>query len=154
MHRSLLSAVLSLSVLLSALAAHAASYTFTTFDVPGVMGTAASGINNRGQIVGEFDDATGQHGFLKDGARYTTLDVPGATETVAFRINDGGQIVGAFQDAAGNHAFLKDGATFTTLDVPGARNTVTFGINDGGQIVGFFQDAMGAMDGFVATQGR
>jgi hypothetical protein len=40
-------------------------YSFTTIDVPGANGiTAASGINNSGQIVGYFQDATGEHGFL------------------------------------------------------------------------------------------
>jgi hypothetical protein len=53
MHRALLSAVLSLSVLLSTLvAAQDASYTFTTIDVPGAGSTVASGINTAGQIVG------------------------------------------------------------------------------------------------------
>jgi len=42
MHRSLLSVVLSVSVLLSTLvAAHAASYAFTTFDVPDASRTLA-----------------------------------------------------------------------------------------------------------------
>jgi uncharacterized membrane protein len=41
--------------------------TFTTIDVPGAsgsFGTQAYGINNSGQIVGSFQDATGVHGFL------------------------------------------------------------------------------------------
>src|SRR5262249_32972856 len=32
--------------------------------VPGAIRTNASGINNSGQIVGSFTDATGDHGFL------------------------------------------------------------------------------------------
>ena len=35
----------------------------------------------RGQIVGSFNDATGNHGFLKDGATFTTIDIPGAAFT-------------------------------------------------------------------------
>jgi hypothetical protein len=62
MHRARLSAVLSLSVLLSTLvAAQDASYTFTTIDVPGATFTFAFGINTAGQIVGRFGDATGSH---------------------------------------------------------------------------------------------
>jgi hypothetical protein len=45
------------------------------------------------QIVGEFDDATAGHGFLKDGATYTTIDVRGALTTQAFGTNNAGQIV-------------------------------------------------------------
>jgi hypothetical protein len=67
MRRYLLSAVLSLSVLLSPLvASQDASYIFTTIDVPfsDATGTAAIGINNNGQIVGDYRDSSGQHGFL------------------------------------------------------------------------------------------
>jgi hypothetical protein len=67
MRRYLLSAVLSLSVLLSPLvAAQDASYTFTTIDVPfsGAIGAAPLGINDQGQIVGDYRDSRGQHGFL------------------------------------------------------------------------------------------
>jgi probable HAF family extracellular repeat protein len=90
MRRSLLPAVLSLSLLLSALvSAQDASYTFTTRDVPGATLTHANGINPAGLIVGTFDfgDATGAHGFLKNGATFTTIDVPGATSTSANGIN-------------------------------------------------------------------
>jgi opacity protein-like surface antigen len=73
MHRSLLLAVLSLSVLLSPLiAAQYASYTFTPIDVPGSLGTSASGINNQGQIVGTYIGTQGpSHGsLLSEGTLY------------------------------------------------------------------------------------
>jgi probable HAF family extracellular repeat protein len=118
MHRSLILAVLSLSVLLSTLvAAQDASYTFTTIDVPGAVGgTVARGINNRGQIVGDFYDGTGSHGFLKDGRTFTRIDVPGATGTAAYGINNRGQIVGWFYDGTKERGFLKAGATVTPID--------------------------------------
>jgi hypothetical protein len=51
MHRALLSAVLSLSVLLSTLvAAQNASYTFTPIDVPGFRWTVVVGLNGVGDI--------------------------------------------------------------------------------------------------------
>jgi uncharacterized membrane protein len=107
MHRSLLSVVLSLSLLLSTLvAAQGASYTFTTFDVPGARDTHARGINAAGQ-VGVFQDATGWHGFVKDGATFTPVDVPGGIYTWAFEINNRGQIVGTVIDATGRgHGFV------------------------------------------------
>jgi probable HAF family extracellular repeat protein len=81
MHRALLSVVLSLSLPLGTLvAAQDDSYTFTTIDVPGAGYTVASGINADGQIVGWFTDATGTHGFLRDGATFTTFDVPHNTD--------------------------------------------------------------------------
>jgi probable HAF family extracellular repeat protein len=127
-------------------------YNFTTIDVPGGTASFAIGINDAGQIVGYFDDATGRHGFLKDGSIYTTVDVPGATRTEANGINSTGQIVGYFGDATGTHGFLKDGDTFTTLNYPGAGDTLAYGINDSGQIVGVF-NAGGLGHGFFYTAG-
>src|SRR5215216_699334 len=106
MHRALLSAVLSLSLLLSPLvAAQDASYTFTTIDVPGSISTVAYGINTAGQIVGSFRDAGlpgfPNRGFLKDGTTFITIDVPGAEWTEAHGINIAGQIVGTFSDTTG-----------------------------------------------------
>jgi probable HAF family extracellular repeat protein len=75
MHRSLLSAVLSLSVLLSTLvAAQDASYTFTPIDVPGASATLAYGINNKGQIVGNYVQAGQYHGFLYSAGTFAPLN--------------------------------------------------------------------------------
>jgi probable HAF family extracellular repeat protein len=65
-------------------------------------------INNTGQIVGGFGDASGVHGFLiSDGIFTAQIDVPGASFTEVFGINDTGQIVGEFQFRPGNTlAFL------------------------------------------------
>src|SRR5262245_20680705 len=136
MHRTLLSAVLSLSVLLSSLVAvQAAEYTFTTLDGPGSTFTFAFGINAAGQIVGGFGGGpTGRHGFLWDGTTLTNIDVPDASFTEPHGINSLGQIVGSFGDftGTGTHGFLKDGETFTTFDVPfpNAIEALVFGIND------------------------
>jgi len=44
--------------------------TLRPIDVPGANFTAASGINNAGQIVGWFNDSKdGLHGFLDEGGR-------------------------------------------------------------------------------------
>jgi probable HAF family extracellular repeat protein len=53
---------------------------FTTLDDPlATNGTDAFGINAMGQIVGLYEDASGNHGFLLSGGTYTTLDDPLAT---------------------------------------------------------------------------
>ena len=67
-------------------------YSFTTIDVPGASLTEGFGINDSGQIVGDFFDATGSHGFLDTGGSFTTIDVPGSV-TQTRGINDSGQIV-------------------------------------------------------------
>ena len=53
----------------------------TTIDYPGASDTFASGINNAGQVVGYYEDASGDidaHGFLESGGSFTTINVPGA----------------------------------------------------------------------------
>jgi probable HAF family extracellular repeat protein len=78
------------------------TYTFGTINVPGASFVIASGINNSGQIVGGYDDASGYaHGFLDTGGFFTTINVPGASTTYAYGINDSGQIVGGYDDAYG-----------------------------------------------------
>ena len=129
--------------------------TLTTIAPPGAFSSAASGINDAGQIVGWFSDATGTHGFLLSGLKFTTIDVPGATlGTQALGISATGQIVGVSTDASSvSHGFRLSGGTFSPIDVPAAmgHNTVAHGINTGGQIVGTFVDANGMEHGFVAS---
>jgi hypothetical protein len=65
-------------------------------DVPGNPGFAASppfGINNRGQVVGQYADAQGLHAYLLDDGVFTTIDPPAGPGTIAADINDRGQIV-------------------------------------------------------------
>ena len=52
--------------------------TYITLDDPlGTGGTYAYGINDVGQIVGDYTDSSGaHHGFLYSGGTYTTLDDP------------------------------------------------------------------------------
>jgi len=57
----------------------AADYTFTRIDIPfaGALDMVLSGINNRGQIVGWYQDADGVlHGFLIDEGIVRKIDVP------------------------------------------------------------------------------
>jgi probable HAF family extracellular repeat protein len=55
----------------------------------------AFGINNSGQIIGQYHtNVGGVHGFLDTDGNITTIDVPGAIHTFALGINTSGQIVG------------------------------------------------------------
>jgi hypothetical protein len=49
------------------LVANAAAYTFTQIDVPGAAATSASGINDAGQIVGNFDNGTSIQRYFDTG---------------------------------------------------------------------------------------
>jgi hypothetical protein len=58
--------------------------TLESIDVPGAKVTVAVGINNGEQIVGFFNDGTGQtgnQGFAETNGACCTLDVPGASIT-------------------------------------------------------------------------
>ena len=77
---------------------------YVTIEVPGIEGTQVSGLNNLGQITGNF----GGHGFVRniDGT-YATFDVQGARETYPAGINDSGQVAGYYYATGGGyHGFL------------------------------------------------
>jgi hypothetical protein len=67
-------------------------------DVPGAVFTTVYGLNENGDIVGSYRDATTRHGYLFRNGVFLTLDYPGATNTDAFGINDPGGIVGTYND--------------------------------------------------------
>src|SRR6266436_3958946 len=147
-----IAAILATAPLAAASPANASAFSFTQVDAPNATLTRALGINDAGQIVGDFRNSTGTHGFLDTGGSFTQLDVPGATTLPARGINDAGQIVGVFTNSTGTHGFLDTGGSFTPLDVSGTSFTTAFGINDAGQIVGFFTNSTGS-HAFLDTSG-
>src|SRR5687767_13755163 len=78
----------------------------TTIDVPGAQLTAPSRVNNRGTVVGGYNDAGGVlQAFVLQRGTVTTIvhpaspADPAASQTVATDINDRGQVVGCYVDA-------------------------------------------------------
>ena len=120
----------------------------TFIDVPeasGQLGTQATGINARGDIVGIYvTDTFNMHGFLLSNGTFTTIDVPGATfpgppttgGTFATAINPQGDIVGYYNDSS-----LGSGGTFATA------------INPQGDIVGYYNDSSLGFRGFLLSGG-
>jgi probable HAF family extracellular repeat protein len=133
-----------------------------TVAFPGAADTEPIGINDRGEIVGKFNDATGRdHGFLRTRrGRYMRIDVPGAVGTEAWKINNRGQIVGTYNPRGpeagdpGSKGFLLDRGRFTTIEVRGAVYTQAEGINDAGDVVGEYMDSDGNYHGFRWHRGR
>ncbi len=72
----------------------------------GATGAAAWDINPRGDVVGQFSNATGVHGFVLTASGYTTIDFPGATATRVYGINAAGNIVGAYVAGGRSHGFV------------------------------------------------
>ncbi len=133
--------------------------TFDTIDFPAANFTRAFGVNNCGEIAGDFEDAANSpHGFLVHPpytpGDFTIIDVdfPGAAATRAGGINDSGDIVGTFfvPPDFRFRGFLRSQGVFTQILFPGARNTTPSGINNAGQIVGGFNTDAGTSHGFLA----
>jgi hypothetical protein len=89
---------------------------FTAIDHPDATsevrggGTVLYGLNDRGQIVGQYSD-TSCHGFLLDGDSFATIDNPDALfATGAADINDRGQIIGFYDGMTGSGQCASQGA--------------------------------------------
>ena len=75
----------------------------TSFQPFGALSSQALGVNNLGDIVGDYIDGGGvMHGYLDVGGVFTSFDPSGSAGTTANGINDLGQIVGFYVDANDN----------------------------------------------------
>ncbi len=111
-------------------------------DIPGPkssIGSVAQGINDNGDIVGQYADTRGTHGFLLTKGKYTTLDVPGNFGgTVATGINDKGFIVvywGDTKSSIESSIYDPKTKTFKKINVPGATLTAAWDIDNAGDVV-------------------
>jgi len=139
----------------------------TILDFPEATLTEATGVNERGQVVGDYRDAAGRfHGFIWDDGQFVTFDVPfpDAITTAPVAINNAGEIVGFYFDnniteefPNGHiHVFLYDNGIFTVLrDFPDSEFTNVTDINDRGQIAGIYalDRVNGPLHGFLLEDG-
>ena len=138
----------------------------TKFDVPDASFILVKGINNRGEVVGEYggpDAIPGPdgtvppgtiHGFVRDPRGViTTFDVPFFLLHDVADINDRGVIVGYYDKLDGTSGgYLRNkGGQFIRIDFPGASYTTIHGLNNRNQIVGGYLEggAMPNPDGTV-----
>jgi probable HAF family extracellular repeat protein len=128
---------------------------YTNIDFPRATGfTAATGINDSGEIVGYFSDSA-THGFIDQRGAFTQLDYPGAISTQAQGVNRAGEVVGSYTDANKNqHGFKYVQGAWTTIDIPNATATFAQGVDSLGNIVGQYNDANGFHGFLLKTTGE
>jgi hypothetical protein len=130
-------------------------------DIPGPEGATSSyakGVNDRGWIVGDYQDSSGvYHGFLLKGKKYTILDVPGAVVTSPNGINNEGNIALTWLDSN----FAYKGALYNyksrkyqPIDVPGAGpiGSQATCINNEGDITFWWWDSSRLVHGALCTK--
>ncbi|MGA7253920.1 MAG: hypothetical protein WBX35_22205, partial [Pseudolabrys sp.] len=137
----------------------------TTFDYPGTgNSTEPQKINERGDIVGIFDDSNGvRRGFVRFSNCSFSAPIVDPNDTVGFTdaraINNPGTVGGGYGTSDGSeHGFFLSGGTFTTYDVPGmlnpprsvANSTIVLGINNPGDFTGGFNDINGNFYGYIS----
>ena len=124
--------------------------------VPESLLTEAIGINDVGQIVGDYRDEDGFfHGFIYENGAYTTIDVPfiSSPDTGALGINNLGEVVGCYSLCSRGFRYDSEALIFTQIDVPGAVLTQATDINDAGQIVGIYSMDGVTVQGFLHDEG-
>ena len=119
------------------------------------MFTEATGINDSGEIVGNYISSVGSfQAFKLSGGLLSVIQPPAATLTEAGDINQHGQVVGSFVDPNGVvHGFVMSDSGSPIVDAPDAASpnfTQAKGINDSGSLVGWFDEGGGKVHGFLA----
>jgi hypothetical protein len=135
---------------------------FTVINFPKSNGTQASGINDKGEVVGLYlDSANATHGFSKIGTKYTSIDVTGHTNTVAWGVNNAGQItVYATNSAGASDSYLKTGTTLKKINNPGegkasAQGTIVHTpAPNTKDIDGTYYDTAGTEKGWLLHDGK
>jgi len=157
------------SGLLAALPLLAATYTFTDINPFSSVDTSARGINEDGDVVGDFATAadvagTSFHGFLLHRGKFSKIDFPNSFDTDANGINNEGVIVGTYAEKLTNgargpdHGYVLDEKEYHKLpDPPAAYKSPGFNaLNDEGDIVGVFTPTTGSNNakGFLLKESK
>jgi hypothetical protein len=113
--------------------------------VPGATYTTMTGMNDRGQIVGNFTGADGrQHGYVWSAADdFRTIDPPGSKETGLTAIGNDGTLMGYYktdEEPSHEYGFVMRGDQVEIIFASWEADiTIPMGMADDGTIVGFTQ---------------
>jgi len=125
---------------------------YTPVAYPGASGTVIRGLNNHGDISGEFTDASGAvQAFVRIGGVFTHIPFSGAVRASARGIANDGTAVGYYEMPGGvRHCFVRDpSGSITELSVAGRVSIMCGGLNNTGAIVGASIDPTGRAHAFV-----
>lgn len=117
----------------------------------------AMGVNDLGDIVGQFNGNGSNFGFLLHNGKLTIISFPGANGgTLAASINNSGVVVGTYLlfDDDIPHGFMWKNGNFTNITAPDGSTATPEKINNNGDIVGSFVDPKGVERGFSLDKGR
>jgi probable HAF family extracellular repeat protein len=142
----------------------AVEYSVINLDTLGGTGSEAHGLNDSGQVVGEYYGTQGIHAYIYSNGNMTdlgALPAPFDKYSDAAGISAAGVVVGTAvsSDLSGipTTAFLYSGGTMSDLvifDSPNISNAQAMAINASGKAVGFSTTASGATHAFVGSQGN
>lgn len=126
--------------------------------LPGGTFSQANDINNRGWVVGESGQASGQglgHAFLwRDGTMLDLGTLGGGESSRANGINDRGWVVGATETGGpAVHAFLWRDGRMLDLGTLGGEFSEALDVNNRGVVVGNSETASGLLRPFVWHRG-
>lgn len=120
--------------------------TYTSVDYPGSTGgTLLFGMNDNGQIVGEWNDEVGFI-YNMNTHVFTTISYPMANPTYPYAINNAGVVVGQVDINASLEGFAMKGKQHMLIEPPGTTVGTAIGISTSGRIVGFASDPTGTLD--------
>ena len=133
-------------------------YNMTVLTPPGSIQSTATGINDKGQIIGSYiDREQHRHAFIYDAGKFTTIDALGGKGiTVLSGINNSGDIVGYHIDMTGSgdlYSFLYKNGVFQTINAS-AKNQDLYSIcciNDKEEMAGIYYDSNNDVHAFTRT---
>lgn len=119
---------------------------YTSIYYPGSDFTLVKGVNDSGQLVGEYRTGTTTHAFYYDGTDYYNIDRDtSSTVNEAWGINNSAQIAagGAISGGGGYYGYYGDwnNPTDFGLQITGGTFNELFDINDAGMMVGGYGDS-------------
>jgi uncharacterized membrane protein len=139
----------------------AAHFNYQAFDYPDATRTIFWGINDFGDIAGEYRiGGTISHAVLFRNGRFEPLDPDGLfgdRYSAAGGPNDFGTVIGYYTDASATpaqHGFVMRWGQVETVDIPGHLDVNLNGVNLFGAVVGMYWDADHLFHGFERSFGH